>query len=312
MNIKDADEPIYYVYAWYFKDSGEIFHIGKGKNDRYKDTKHHRNQFFLNVINKYRDNVDVKFLLTGLTNDQSLANEKEFIKYYKSIGQCKTNLHEGGYGGYTGNYQSPERSRKLSIAAKKRTGAKNSMYGHHHSLEAKAKISAANVGKKLSVNHIEKLRRANIGRVKTPEELHKISIANKGKTVSKQSIVKGIKTQSINAFELSYCGTTFAACIGEPSLADFCKRELSISRSILSKIYNKTFIPKFNRHKWISSLDIQLYDKESYKHLDDYFIESPIKILDQEQLDHVKSIIKREKDNADVIRYGTTNPTVRK
>lgn len=312
MNIKDIDKPIYYVYAWYFKDTGEIFHIGKGKNDRYKDIKHHRNQFFLNVINKHKDNVDVKFLLTGLTNDESLINEKELIKYYKSIGQCKTNLHEGGYGGYTGNYQSIERSRKLSIAAKKRIGSKNPMFGRHHSLEAKAKISAANIGKKLSANHIEKLRKVNTGRVKTSEELHKLSIANKGKIVSKKSIVKGIKTQSINVYELSYCGIIFAACVGEPSLADFCKREISISRSILSKIYNKTFVPKFNRHKWITQLNIQPYEKVCYEHLDDYFVESSIKILNQKQLDYLKQIIKIEKDKADIIRYGTTNPVIRK
>ena len=312
MNILDQDKPIYYVYAWYFKDTGEIFHIGKGKNNRYKDIKNHRNQYFLNIINKHRDNVDVKFLMTGLTNEESLMSEKQLIKYYKTIGWCKTNLHEGGCGGYTGNYQSSERSRKISIAAKKRVGPKNSMFGRHHTQEAKEKIKIANRGKKLSAEHIEKLRKANTGRVKTPEERHKLSIANKGKTISKQSIVKGIKTQSNNIFELAYNDITFAACIGEHALSDFCQYELSISRSILSKIYNKTFIPKFNRHKWISSLDIQPYDKESYKHLDDYFIESPIKILNQEQLDHVKSIIKREKDNADVIRYGTTNPTVRK
>lgn len=104
MNILDQDKPIYYVYAWYFKDSGEIFHIGKGKNNRYKDIKNHRNQYFLNIINKHRDNVDVKFLMIGLTNEESLANERRLIKHYKEFGWCKTNLHEGGCGGYTGNY----------------------------------------------------------------------------------------------------------------------------------------------------------------------------------------------------------------
>lgn len=312
MNILDQDKPIYYVYAWYFKDSGEIFHIGKGKNNRYKDIKNHRNQYFLNIINKHRDNVDVKFILTGLTNEESLANERQLIKYYKEFGQCKTNLHEGGCGGYTGNYQSPERSRKISIAAKKRINEKNPMFGHHHTQEAKAKISAANRGKKLSIEHIEKLRKANTGRIKTPEELHKLSMANKGKIVSKQSIVKGIKTQSDHVFELEYGGIVFAACVGETALADFCQHELSISRSILSKIYDKKYVPKFNRHKWISNLSIERYEKTSYKHLDEYFIDQPVKILNQKQLDFVKQIVKNEKDKADILRYGTTNPIIRK
>ena len=312
MNIIDQDKPIYYVYAWYFKDSGEIFHIGKGKKNRYKDIKNHRNQYFLNIINKHKDNVDVKFLLTGLTNEESLANERQLIKYYKSIGQCKTNLHEGGCGGYTGNYQSYERSRKLSIAAKKRIGSKNSMFGRHHTQKAKEKISVANRGKKLSIEHIEKLRKANTGRIKTPEELHKLSIANKGKIVSKQSIVKGIKTQSNNVFELAYNGIIFAACVGESALSDFCQYELRISRSILSKIYNKVYVPKFNRHKWISEFSIERYEKTNYKYLDEYFIDQPIKILNQKQLDFVKQVVKNEKDKADILRYGTINPTIRK
>lgn len=74
----------------------------------------------------------------------------------------------------------------------------------------------------MSIEHIEKLSKANTGRIKTPEELHKLSMANKGKIVSKQSIVKGIKTQSNNVFELAYNGITFAVCVGEPTLSDFC------------------------------------------------------------------------------------------
>ena len=310
--VNDSDLKIYYVYAWYFKDTGEIFHIGKGKNNRYKDTKCHRNQFFLNIINKHKDNVDVKFLLTNLTNNESLKHEKELIKYYKSIGQCKTNFHEGGCGGYTGNYKSPERSKKLSIAARKRVGEKNPMFGHTHTLEARKKISDANKGKVLSKDHIEKLRKVNTGRIKTPEERHKLSVANKGKIVSKKSIVKGIKTQAIGVYELSYDSKIFAACVSYATLIKLCKKDLGISSSILEKICNKTFIPKFNRHKWINALNIQTYDTAKYVHLDEYFIESPIKILDQIQFDYVKQLVKCEKDKADLLRYGTTNPSIRK
>lgn len=185
MRINNPNDPIYYVYAWYFTDTDEIFHIGKGKGNRCYDTKVHRNQYFINTIKKYSDRVAVKFLLTGLTNDEALSKERELIAHYKSIGQCKTNLHEGGCGGYTGKYDDPERSRKLSEAAKKRTGVKSTWYGKHLPKETCEKISKANLGKKLSSEHIEKLRKANTGRVKTPEELMKLSIANKGKIVAK-------------------------------------------------------------------------------------------------------------------------------
>ena len=106
----------YYVYAWYYKDSGKYFHIGKGKNNRYKERKVHRNQFFRNVLNKEGSNVDVKILYKNLSENEAFNLERKLIHYYWSIGECKTNLHEGGCGGNTGNYNNPERSQKLSIA----------------------------------------------------------------------------------------------------------------------------------------------------------------------------------------------------
>ena len=63
----DADRPIYYVYAWYYANTGEIFYIGKGKNGRYMERKVHRNRYFVNILNKHGGGVRVKLLETGLT-----------------------------------------------------------------------------------------------------------------------------------------------------------------------------------------------------------------------------------------------------
>ena len=182
----DADKPIYYVYAWYYVGTGEIFYIGKGKNDRYKERKIHRNRYFVNILNKYGDEVDVKILENGLTEENALLREKLLINQYWEAGQCKANLHEGGCGGNTGNYDSVERSRKLSESAKKRTGPKNSMYGRTHSAEARLKMRLANIGRHLSEAHRQKLRIANTGRIKTESELKKISIAHKGRKHSRE------------------------------------------------------------------------------------------------------------------------------
>lgn len=118
----------FYVYAYYLKSTNHIFHIGKGTGNRYKNTSNSRNQYFKNIINKYKDDVDVKILKDNLTEQEAWDLEKELIKKYKNLGQCETNLHEGGCGGNTGNYDNPERSKKLSEAAKKRIGAKSSLW----------------------------------------------------------------------------------------------------------------------------------------------------------------------------------------
>ena len=78
----NADMPIYYVYAWYYVDTGEIFYIGKGKNNRYKERKVHRNQFFKNILAKHKENVDAKILESNMTESVALAREKQLISEY--------------------------------------------------------------------------------------------------------------------------------------------------------------------------------------------------------------------------------------
>lgn len=137
----------FYVYRWYYINTNETFHIGKGKGQRYKEKTQSRNQFFKNIINKEKDNVTSEILVDNLTEQEAWDLEKQLIAKYKSKGECKTNFHEGGRGGNTGNYNNPERSHKLSEAAKKRVGELNPMYGKHHTEETKQKLREINLGK---------------------------------------------------------------------------------------------------------------------------------------------------------------------
>lgn len=228
----DSAKCIFYVYAWYFKDTNEIFHIGKGKGNRYLDEVNHRNSYFKSILAKYRNNVDVKILVDKLTEQDALLKERELIKSYKEIGQCKTNLHEGGCGGNTGKYDDPERSRKLSEAASKRIGKKNSMFGKHHTVESKKKISIANKGKHLSEEHKEKLIAANTGRIKTKEELRKISIGNKGKTLSKNAYEKMMNKDCPYHYYIELDGQLIFDSISSKKLEEFCNNILHISRTI--------------------------------------------------------------------------------
>lgn len=95
----------FYVYAWYYKTNNHIFYIGKGVNNRYKELKQSRNEYFKNIINKHFQEIDVKLLYENLSEEKAWQQEKEAIAYYKKLGQCEANFHEGGLGGNTHNYK---------------------------------------------------------------------------------------------------------------------------------------------------------------------------------------------------------------
>ena len=256
--VNNPDDRIYYVYAWYRKSTGEIFHIGKGKNDRYKETKQHRNQYFINTINAYKDDVDVRILKDQLTNEEACNLERQLIAKYKAIGQCKTNLHEGGCGGYTGKYDDPIRNEKISAKAIGRyAGEKNPMYGKTHTKEVRAKISAANKGKILSPEHIEKLRKANTGRKKTPEEIEKLRQANLGHIMSQESKDKMMKNLCPYEYQIYLNGELQFSCLGHTKLYEYCKSNYDISPTIIWKIVKNEWKPTFNKHKWLASLEIK-------------------------------------------------------
>ena len=182
-----AEDKKYYIYAWYYIDTEEVFYIGKGTGDRYIDAKHSRNVYFKNIVNSA--NVDVKFLFDNLTNKEALDLERKLIHEYWDNGECKANFHEGGCGGYTGKYDDPERSRKLSEAAKKRIGPLNSNYGNKWTQEQRDKLSAKNKGVcHLTPEHIEKLRKINTGRIVSEKTRKKLSDINRGKNISKYQI----------------------------------------------------------------------------------------------------------------------------
>lgn len=95
----------FYVYAWYYKNNGHIFYIGKGSNEHYKEKTRSRNEYFKNIVNKYPQEIDVKFLYKNLSENDAWALEKESISYYRQLDQCEANIHDGGAGGNTHNYK---------------------------------------------------------------------------------------------------------------------------------------------------------------------------------------------------------------
>ena len=246
----------FYVYRWYYKDTNETFHIGKGKGRRYKEKSQSRNSFFKNIINKEKENVTSEILVDNLTEQEAWDLEKKLIAEYKAKGECKTNFHEGGCGGNTGKYNDPERSKKLSIAAKKRVGELNPMYGKHHTEETKQKIKEKNLGKKLTPEHIEKLKEANRNREKTPEEIERIRNLNLGKTMPKEVKEKMMNSLCPYEYQIYLNNELQYTCLGLTALCKYCKEQFNISKTIIDKVITKTWKPTFNRHKWLETLEI--------------------------------------------------------
>ena len=88
----------FYVYEWFIVDTNHVFHVGKGQGNRYLELKG-RNKYFLRVAEKY--NVASRLYKDNLTEDEAWAIEKSHIEELQLIGQCETNIHEGGCGGDT-------------------------------------------------------------------------------------------------------------------------------------------------------------------------------------------------------------------
>lgn len=64
----------YYVYEWYIEETGEIFYVGKGRGDRYKEY-HERAYEAEKIREKYK--VGIKFVAKNLTEEQALELESQ-------------------------------------------------------------------------------------------------------------------------------------------------------------------------------------------------------------------------------------------
>ena len=87
---------IYYVYIWYIIETGEVFYVGKGKGDRYKQLSS-RNKFFIDMYNTH--NCSVNKIYENLTEEEAFNKEVETIKWYKENTNYRlTNQTDGGEG----------------------------------------------------------------------------------------------------------------------------------------------------------------------------------------------------------------------
>jgi len=85
----------FYIYEWYNVDTNEVFYVGKGRLNRYKNIKQ-RNNYFNNYYNKY--NCNVRKVKTEMEENEAFELEIKLIAEYRMINQAQCNLTNGGEG----------------------------------------------------------------------------------------------------------------------------------------------------------------------------------------------------------------------
>lgn len=132
---------VYYVYLWTRLDTNEVFYVGKGHGNRYKDMSM-RNKYFLNIVNKVgMDHIQIDIIEENLSEEEAFAKEQHYIAHYKKISSCLTNMTKGGEGSSDWFEHLTEEEKEIHRERSK------SFLGKHHTQETKEKIRKSHIGK---------------------------------------------------------------------------------------------------------------------------------------------------------------------
>lgn len=145
-----------YVYRHIRLDKNEPFYIGIGSDmtNKRANERARRSELWKKIVAK--SDYEIEILMDDITFDEAKSKEIEFIKLYGRIdlgNGTLANLTDGG-DGLINRIFTPEHRRKLSLSQ---------------------------IGRKLSEEQKDKLRKYRIGIPNSPEARSKISKANKGR-----------------------------------------------------------------------------------------------------------------------------------
>lgn len=166
----------FYVYVHRRADSGEVFYVGKGKNQRAYCVKR-RGPYWDRIVEKH--GVSIEIVEHFDEERDAFDRECALIAQFRAAGVALANLTDGGDGA-SGAKRSAETRARMSASNKgKRLGRKESA-------ETRAKLSAIRKGRKISPEAVAKTAAFHRGRNRSPETLAKMSAALKGKNVGRR------------------------------------------------------------------------------------------------------------------------------
>jgi hypothetical protein len=202
------EQNISYVYRHRRLDNNQIFYIGIGRAKNYGRAyvKTKRSNFWNNIINKTKYQIEI--IADNLSWCDACELETFLIQEYGRK-DLKTgilvNMTDGGDGGFNAIISIETiQKRRLKIIGQKRTEECKKRLselatGRKHSEETKIKISQIQIGKKQSAALIEKRKLSLIGKKRSIEAKLNMSNSMKGSYNSKEVLLNNIKTTNKNS-----------------------------------------------------------------------------------------------------------------
>jgi hypothetical protein len=165
----------FYTYFHTRADTGQVFYVGKGKENRAHDT--NRNRHWSAIHKKHGRTVH--FAMTGLSEAEAFEHEKFLILCFKDMGCNLVNMTDGG-DGISGFKHDEKTKSKISkslvghpvLNQTKETLSRLLKGRVIHTDESKVKISNAQLGKKKPDSMRKRLSESTKGRLRahmTPE-----------------------------------------------------------------------------------------------------------------------------------------------
>ncbi|PDT79960.1 NUMOD3 domain-containing DNA-binding protein [Sinorhizobium sp. BJ1] len=211
----------FYVYAW-LRPCGTPFYIGKGKGDRDRETKR-ANPHFKRIVDKIKrsgNEAIVIRVLENLDEDEAFELEKALIRSYGRKNNrtgILVNMTDGGEGPQ-GRAHSEESIAKMRLA-------------HSNiSEETRAKMSAAQKGKKLSEEHRDSISSGMIGRVLSDATRAKLSRSHTGKKMSSDARAKMSEGRRGVSLSQAHREKLSAAQVGKKNSPDAIAKMASAAR----------------------------------------------------------------------------------